>query len=249
MKRRADRETRILTHLRQGHYAAVAELARLFSVSEETIRRDLKRLETEGLVEKVHGGVMLTEYVGEPPFRSRMELNQDAKHAIGRRAAELVPENATLFLDGGTTVCAASRFLRAVNDLTVVTPSIEVARTLIEGRIRVLLAPGALDRNDCCVYGPETADYIGGYSYGWALFSASALHPTHGCSDFKREEAMQKRRASVRAERRMILADATKFGRSGFVEFCALDEIDLLVTDAPPPKDIADAIPGSIVLA
>lgn len=249
MRRRADRENRILSHLRQTHSAAVSELAAAFSVSDETIRRDLKRLETEGLVEKRHGGVMLSDFAGEPPFRHRMELNHGAKLAIGQRAAEIIPENAVAFVDGGTTCCVAARFLSGVAELTVVTPSIEVARAMTLARRRVLLAPGEIDPGDCCVYGIETAEYLGRFSYGWALFSASAVHASRGCSDFKYEEAMLKRRVAERAERMMILADASKFARGGFAQFCELDAVDILVTNAPPPPEIAERIGGRVEIA
>ncbi len=249
MTRQSDREARILSLLRQSHYAAVTDLARLFGVSEETIRRDLKRLEKAGVVEKVHGGVMLSEFIGEPPFRSRMELNHAAKVAIGRRAAEMTPEGATVFVDGGTTCCVAARFLRAVPDLTVVTCSIEVARLLIEGRTRVLLTPGQLDPDDFNLYGPDAADFIARFSYGWALLSASAIHPRLGCCDYKLEEATLKRRAAFRAERLMLLADASKFGQTGMAEFCALDAIDFLVTDAPPPIELTRLLRATIEVA
>ncbi|MCI4664619.1 MAG: DeoR/GlpR family DNA-binding transcription regulator [Neomegalonema sp.] len=249
MPRRTEREDRILAQLRQSRYAAVGDLARSFNVSEETIRRDLKRLKREGAVEKVHGGVTLSEVAGEPPFRRRMELNHAAKLAIGRRAAELTPENSTLFVDGGTTCCAAARFLRDVAHLTVVTCSLEVARTLIEGRVRVLLAPGELDPEDCCVYGPEAAEFVGRFNYTTALFSASGLHARLGCCDYKLEEATLKRHAAVRAEQVAVIADASKFERSGFAQFCDLEAVDLLITDSQPPTGIRRTLNGSIEIA
>lgn len=249
MRRRSDREDRILKLLRQSRYASVADLARSFEVSEETIRRDLRRLESEGAVEKVHGGVMLSEVGGEPPFRRRMELNHAAKLAIGRRAAELLAENATLYVDGGTTCCVAARFLRDAGQLTIVTHSIEVARISMEGRARVLLAPGALDREDACVYGAETSDYVGRLNYDWACFSVSGMHPKLGCCDFKLEEAALKRRVAERSDRIVMLADASKFGRSGFAQFCALEAIDLLVSDGAPPDEIRSAIRGDVETA
>lgn len=245
---RAERDQKILSALRLSRYASVSELARSFAVSEETIRRDLKRLERDGLVEKVHGGVTLGDTGGEAPFRRRLQLNHAAKLAIGRRVADRAADGGTMFVDGGTTCCVAARFLRANPNLAVVTYSLEVARILADGRGRVFMAPGEVDAEDMCVYGVEASAFFDRFRIDIALLSATAIDARGGCSDFKHEEAALKGRAAARARAVWVAADASKFGRGAFASFADLEAVAALITDAPPPAEVARALQGRVDL-
>jgi len=237
-----DRHAGILRDLRSVQFRSVTDLARNYGVSEETIRRDLRQLEALGHVEKLHGGVMLRARERDTPFLQRMQIRLAAKTEIARKVATLIPEGATLFIDGGSTCCVAAQELVGRSDLTVVTYSSEVARTLAPGIGEVVLAPGRFDADDLCVYGADTVAYLVQHRCSHALVSASAVDAVDGFLDYKPREAELKR-ALVRAARQVIVAaDAKKFGRAGFVQFASSEDVGILVTDRAPPVEIAKAM-------
>ncbi len=121
------RDKTILDHLARAGSARIEELADLLSVSAETVRRSLRRLELGGAVARVHGGVHLRGWGLEPSFSQRMAVNPERKQRIATRLAGLIPNGASLFLDVGSTTAFVAQALRNHRDLLVVTNSLPVA--------------------------------------------------------------------------------------------------------------------------
>lgn len=130
---RTARQSAILREVTARGSCAVADLARRLEVSGETIRRDIKRLASEGLLRKVHGGAMLPASLHEDSFQQRMGANAEAKQAIARAAAAHVADGDTLAFDTGTTTAYVARALAGRRDLLVVTNSLDIAGTLAAG--------------------------------------------------------------------------------------------------------------------
>jgi DeoR family glycerol-3-phosphate regulon repressor len=232
-----DRQTRrraILEAVSQAGQARVLELATRLRVSDETIRRDLKDLEAEGLVQKIHGAVISPEPLGEPRFDRRMSQETEAKKAIARSAAAQVRDGDAILLDTGSTTAYVARALHGHRNLLVVTNSVDIARTLAtRNGNRVYMAGGELRADDGAALGVSATAFVQQFRVRLCFLSIGAIDLEDGPMDFHLEEAEFSRVAMRRAERTIIVADHTKFGRRALVSVCPLASVQTLITDQP----------------
>lgn len=240
-KRHAD----ILKLLEDQGTLAISALADRLGVSLETIRRDVKPLEDSGALIRMHGAVGLAGQTGEAPFQKRMRDNAVAKRAIARAVAATIRDGEAVMLDTGTTTSYLARELTQRRRLTVVTNSSDIARTLatVNGN-RVYMAGGELRPDSGAAFGKSALDFIARFSVTHAVISAGAVD-TSGIMDFDLDEAEFARMVLSRGERRLVVTDATKFGRRGLISVCGFAEVNGLFTDRPPPEPIADAMVAS----
>ena len=237
------RERLIIEHLNATGAARIADLAVLLVVSEETIRRALKRLEALGSITRVHGGVHLKDWGPEPSFALRFGLYPDRKRAIAARAAGLIAEGASLFLDVGSTTAYVAQALRDHRELLVVTNSLAVAQTLAgRGGNRVFMAGGELRPHDGGAFGAEALAFVRQFRVQHAILSVAALDPKSGFMLQDLREAEFSREIIQCADLATIVADASKFDRSAPIRICAPGAIHRLVTDAAPTGDLADLL-------
>jgi DeoR family glycerol-3-phosphate regulon repressor len=234
------REMEILDELKVSGSCRIQDLARRLDVSEETIRRNVKKLAGRGLVRKVHGGVYLPDAVQEAPFAQRMDENPDAKRLIAGELARMIRNGDSLILDIGSTTAYVARALRAHHELFVVTNSVAVAQTLAtRNNNRVFMAGGELRAHDAGAFGREAIAFVRQFSVQYAILSAAAIDAETGFMLFDLQEAEFSREIIQHAETTIIAADATKFGRHAPVPVEDARVFDTLVTDAPPTHDIA----------
>jgi DeoR family glycerol-3-phosphate regulon repressor len=236
----AHRESEILDALKVEGSCRIHELAGRLNVTEETIRRNVKRLAAQGLVRKLHGGVELAEPVQELSFAHRMGENPGAKMRVARRLADLIRNGDSLILDIGSTTAFVARALRAHRNLMVVTNSLAVAQTLAcTNNNRVFLAGGELRSHDAGAFGHEAHAFIRQFQVDHAVLSVAAINAQRGFMLFDMQEAEFSRAVMARATRTIVAADATKFGRSAPIQIAAPQAVDVLVTDEAPPGDVA----------
>ncbi|MEQ8266502.1 MAG: DeoR/GlpR family DNA-binding transcription regulator [Parvibaculum sp.] len=242
------REMEILEELRRSGACRIQELARRLGVSEETIRRNVRKLAAAGAVRKVHGGVYLPDTVQELTFHQRMDLNPDAKRRVASAVAGIVRDGDSLFLDIGSTTAYVAQALRGHRDLFVVTNSVAVAHTLAtRNGNRVFMAGGELRSHDAGAFGREALAFVRQFSVQYAVLSAAAIDAETGFMLFDLQEAEFSREIMARAAQTVVAADATKFGRRAPIRMAAPADIDMLVTDAPPPADIGEALSAASV--
>ena len=237
------RHSAILRILQEEGTCSIADLARRMNVSLETIRRDVKPLTDAGEVLKVHGAVSLPYQFGEAPYERRMRENADAKRAIAMQASRHIQDGDSVMLDTGTTTSYLARELRKRRDLTVVTNSSDVARTLatVNGNT-VYMAGGALRGDSGAAFGHAAMDFVSRFQVRHAIISIGALATETGAMDNNLEEAEFGRAVLARGANRMIVSDCSKFGRQGLVKVCDLSDMDVLVTDAAPSGPLAEAL-------
>jgi DeoR family glycerol-3-phosphate regulon repressor len=222
---------------------SVSELAARLVVSTETIRRDLKQLGDLGEVVKTHGRAALSPRRGEAPFERRMREHAAAKQAIAEAVAGVVRDGDSVMLDTGTTTSYVARALLSRRGLTVVTNSSDVARTLaIANGNTVFMAGGQLRADNGAAFGAAAVEFVRRFKVRHAIISIGGLHATAGAMNFDLEEAEFGREVLACGDRRMIVTDGSKFGRSALVKVCGFGEFDTLVTEAPPPPDIRAAL-------
>jgi DeoR/GlpR family transcriptional regulator of sugar metabolism len=236
-KTRRDRiERRVRTDLEVGY----AELAAEFDVSEMTIRRDVEALETQGVVRRVVGGAISTKGLSgpdtEPSFATRVADAAVEKRHIADVVADLIGRNETVILDSGSTALAVAQSLKGRGlGLTVVTPSVLVALTLVdEPDTTVVLTGGQLRPGELSLIGPSTEDTLDHYNCDTYVMGVAGIDGDRGISDYHQAESRVKQAASRRADRVVVAADKSKLGRVTFVSIAALTDIDLIVTDGAP---------------
>ncbi|MFB9274729.1 DeoR/GlpR family DNA-binding transcription regulator [Cohnella cellulosilytica] len=230
------RRDRILELLQRDKQVLVKDLARMFQVSEGTLRIDLRILEDEGLLERTHGGAIPLKqqpaFAGDSRDPSRSQLNSEEKQAIGRKAAELVHDGQCILLDASSTVLELAKGLTGHNYLTVVTNGLEAATTLNRNpRNNVILIGGVLRVGSRTVEGVLGKDILSGIHADLFFTSAEGLSVQEGMTDFSLHEAELKKLMAANASRTVALVDHTKLGRRSIASSIAFGEIHALVTD------------------
>ena len=235
------REREILEELRlSGGSSRIQFLAERLAVSEETIRRNLKTMEESGLVIKVHGGVHLKGHSTEQPLHFRMSENAEAKRLIAAKVASMIGNGDSLFLDVGSTTAFIAVALQKHQNLFVVTNSLSVANALAtRNNNRVFLAGGALRSHDGGAFGVEAIEFVKRFNVEHAILSVTAIDAKNGFMLQDMEEAEFSRIAARQAARRIVVADASKFGQSAPIIIDEPCVYSYVVTDAVPPAEIA----------
>jgi len=234
------RQNDILDAVKSTGACSVTELARQLGVSDETIRRHIKPLVIEGLVEKVHGGIVPGEdLVAERPFERRMGENIEEKKSISSLVAEIIQDGDSIMLDTGSTTTYVARALKNKADLSVVTNCTEIARTLArDSSNRVHICGGTLRNDDWATFGPSAISFVRQFHVNYAILSIGAVTSSGDFTDFHLEEAEFSRAVIQQARKTIVAVDHTKFGNSNFVKVCDPAEVDIVVTDRQPPEEI-----------
>lgn len=236
------RRALILEILNRKGSVSVTELHRRLEVSRETLRRDITRLAGDDRLIKIHGGA-LSLSSSEPAFSERMSLNIEGKRAIGRLAAALIPDGASLILDCGTTTICLADHLMERRRLTVYTNDIQIAAKLAGlNDNRVLLLGGEVQGADGAIFGHDADQMLENYFADFAVVGISAFSTERGLMDYSREAAELRSKMLNHAGTNILLADHTKFERRAPVRISGVSRLDNLVTDLNPPKSIARAI-------
>ena len=237
------RQTEIMLAARRDGAASISALAASLGVSLETVRRDIRPLVDDGQLVKMHGVVQLPDHGREAPFDRRMRENAAEKRRIARHIAAGIRDGDSIMLDTGTTTSILARELSARRELTIVTNSSDIARTLatVNGN-KVFMAGGELHGDNGAAFGRTAIEFIARFRVRHAIISIGAVDATLGPMDYLLEEAEFARMALQCGERRVIATDHTKFGRAALVKVCGFGDFDLLVSDRAPPAEIADAI-------
>jgi len=241
------RHARIVEMLRANGAVSVTQAAADLGVSDMTLRRDLLELEGEGKVTRVHGGAVaaaaLRESIdaAEPSFDSRLAQQHEAKLRIAVAAATLVAHYRSLAIDVGTTTFMMAQAMRPSANRKVFTTSLRVAIELAASRCEVFLAGGRVRGGELALGGPASVAQFGALWFDAAVIGASGL-TTEGLFDYSIEDTELKRIYIERASVKIAVCDSSKAQRPSLVKVCALDEISILITDAPPPEALAAAL-------
>ncbi len=236
------RHDEILQRAGTAGSVGVGELARLFNVSRETIRRDLKYLAERGRLDIVHGGATRRN-AHEPALAQRLADNAAGKAAIGRRAAALVSDGMVLLLDCGTTTLAVAHALHERQGLTVCTTSLAIAQLLCRlPRTRVHLLGGEIDPAEEATTGIDVLDAIARFRFDLAFIGGGGLTPEGEVTDYTRAGAEQRGRMITAAAQAWFVIDHTKFRRLTPVRIPHFTAAAGLITDAPLPPPAAAAL-------
>jgi DeoR/GlpR family transcriptional regulator of sugar metabolism len=233
-----ERKAHILDVLRRDHRVIAKTLSQELGLSEDTIRRDLRELASEGLLQRVHGGA-LPASAAMADVSGRQHVSPEAKVAIGRAAARLVRSGQIVILDGGTTAVQVARHLAPNLEATIVTHSPSVAIELANhAGIEVELIGGRLFRHSMFAVGAVAAEAIARVRADIYFMGVTGVHLDLGLTTGNAEEAAIKRALSRQAAETVVLASREKLGAASPFLVAGLDEIDTIVVEGDLPDDV-----------
>ncbi|MGI6004106.1 MAG: DeoR/GlpR family DNA-binding transcription regulator [Christensenellales bacterium] len=217
----------------------VSALSRQFSVTEETIRRDLEKLEAEGLVSRTYGGAILNETKRTEGIQyfKRTAINAEAKKAIAKKAAACVKNSLTIGLDSSTTAMEVMRHLKGRDDVTVITNSAVAITELAQSKMKLFSTGGVLNKHSLSLQGNVAKQALSNYNIDIVLISCKGLSMEQGTSDSDEQESEVKRAMIAHANSVILLVDHSKFDKVDFVKVASLEQIDLIVTDMEPSRE------------
>lgn len=238
------RREQLLRAITEQGFVRVTDAATELGVSGVTVRSDLAALEAAGAVIRVHGGAMPRVHgASESSFESSLEQESAAKRAIGRRAAGLVNSGQSILLDVGTTALAVAHALvdrRDLEELTVVTNGLTIALALEAAmpRFTVVVTGGTLRPLQHSLVNPFASTLLDSLHLDLAFIGCNGVDPERGVTNVNLPEAEVKRQMVAAADRAIVVADASKLGRTRLGRIGPLDEFDTLVTAKDAPADV-----------
>lgn len=234
-----ERHEAILSVVSEKGIATINELIELLDVSHMTIRRDLQKLEEQGKVLSVSGGVKAVEKLSsELTHKVKGTLNEDGKRLIGALAANEIPKNSCIFLDAGTTTLAIAREIKDRDDLTIITNDFMIMFYLIEnGKSKLIHTGGTVCPYTNCSVGESAARGIENYLIDVAFISAPSWG-MKGISLPTEERVAIKKMLPDVSKRLILVADNSKYGAVTTYLALPLSVFDAIITDAPLPSDV-----------
>lgn len=218
--------------LREGE-VFVDDLALKFDVSPQTIRMDLRELDKAEKLERTHGGARAKNGKKNLAYEERKQIAAIEKIAIGKAAAKLIPDNASLFINIGTTTEAVSDALQQHSGLLIITNNINVASNLGLGDANeIAVAGGTVRASDGGIIGEATVDFINQFMVDFAIIGTSAIAEDGALLDFDYREVKVSQAIMKNARHVILVADSTKLGRKAHARIGHISQIDTFVTDS-----------------
>ncbi|MEV0413475.1 DeoR/GlpR family DNA-binding transcription regulator [Streptomyces sp. NPDC050448] len=220
--------------LMQQNRATVSELAQATGTSEMTIRRDLEVLESRGALRRVRGGAVSNLPGGvEPPYAIRAMSAAQAKERLAHTVVDLLTDGETVALDTGTTAVAIAKAM-ADRQLTVTPLSLHAAFALSpHPGIHLLMPGGQVRPEELSFYGHTPVQTFKDLCFDTFILGCCGVDPTQGATAYNLEDVQVKRAAVTAAQRVILVATADKLGRTALGRICPMEQIALIVTDAP----------------
>jgi DeoR family transcriptional regulator, fructose operon transcriptional repressor len=234
-----NRRDEIINILKSKEYAEISYLSQKFSVSEMTIRRDIEKLEKEGKLIKVYGGVRLKEiregeYGGS--VDERKHINTQAKKAIAKEAVKFINDGDVIAFDASTTALEVSLQIKFKKRVTVVTNNINIAVELAEDPdITIILLGGFVRKRSLSLTGSLVSKYLESIFIDKAFISSKAINFNDGMTDSLIDEGEAKQALILRSNKLFALHDHSKIDTLAFFKVCPAEKINTFITDSQSP--------------
>ncbi len=240
-----ERRRKIMERLVQERKIYVSDLSRLFSVTEETIRRDLEKLEGQNLLRRSYGGAVLNEHTNNDlSFVKRRAINSADKESIAQKAAGLIHDGDSIMVDSSTTCLALLPQLRGKKDLTVITNSVRLINDFVNSPFTLISSGGVLRPHSFALTGSTACDTLRKYFVDLAFISCKGIEPNNGLMESNEEESKIKEIMLSQSKKAVLLADHSKFNKTAFIRTCDFSMISELVTDMDPGDNWRDFLAG-----
>lgn len=231
-----ERRNLILEKLQEEKRVVVSELSQFFDVSEETIRRDLDKLDKDGLAVKSYGGAVLNEETNiDLPFNVRRKHNVKGKQKIAEIIASEIHDGDCIMLDASSTAIFVAKALKKKDRLTVITNSLEIVVELSDmPKWTVIASGGQVKEGYLALLGSRAVSSISDYNVDISVVSCKGFDMEKGFTDSNESLAKVKETMLKSARKRVLAVDSSKFGKIAFAKVGTLKDIDLIVTDSRP---------------
>ncbi|ADQ07553.1 transcriptional regulator, DeoR family [Caldicellulosiruptor hydrothermalis 108] len=240
-----ERRQKIMAMLNENKSVLVPELAKLFNVTEETIRRDLEKLEKEGLLKRTYGGAVLVEnYNVDIPFEFRNVTNIEGKKQIALSLIKYIEDGDTLVMDSSTSALQVAKLLKTKKKITVITNSEQIINELkvFEDTIKVISTGGTLRNKSLSLVGPIAEQTLRSLNANKAIISCKGFDIEKGFTESNELEAQVKKLMIEIADKVYMIADHTKINKTALVNIATLDDVDFIFTDKILPPSQENAI-------
>ena len=233
------RREEIVALVQARGYVSIEDLADNFSVTPQTVRRDINMLSEQALLRRHHGGAGLPSSVENIAYPARKVLCHEEKIRIARLVAQHIPDRASLFLNIGTTTEEVARALQERNGLRVITNNLNIAMMLSRRNdFEVTVAGGVVRSRDGGIIGASAVDLIHQFRVDYGVIGISGIDMDGTLLDFDYGEVRVARSIIDNSRKVFLVADHTKFGRKAMVRLGELAMVDALFTDRPPPREM-----------
>ncbi len=230
------RQSDIIEQTRKTGRVAVEHLAAHFDVTPQTIRKDLNDLCDRGLLQRVHGGAVLSSSVTNYGYEARRELAAGEKRRIGLKAASLITDNCSLFINIGTTTEQVAMGLRGKRGVLVISNNINVINILHgDPGIETIVAGGLVRHADGGIVGEAAVDFIKQFKVDFAIIGTSAIDEDGSLLDYDYREVKVAKAIIENARHTILVADSMKYERTAPVRIAHISQLGSFVTDTQPP--------------
>lgn len=234
------RQQQLVTLINEQKSLKIRDLTELFHVSEETIRRDLKKLEHDGVLRRTHGGALLNEEVrAVPPIGQRSKENVVSKQAVANAAANLVSDRMTVMLDSGSTTLEIARKILH-QGVTILTNDLTIALEVGHSEANLIVLGGVQQKGTFALIGHECEEAIRHYHVDIAFIGTGGIGLKQGLTTASSTEAELKRLMIESAGQVYCVADRSKIGVAALISFARVSDVDAIITDAEPDAGTAE---------
>ncbi|MCD4720260.1 MAG: DeoR family transcriptional regulator [Desulfobacula sp.] len=239
----SNRHENIISLISKNGFATVEEMAKLYNVTPQTIRRDINYLDQEGYVSRYHGGAGPSSSTENVAYRHRRELLPEEKKKIAKNVAALIPDKSSLFINIGTTTEYVANALYHHRKLKIITNNLNVAAIMSRKEdFQVIVAGGIVRSKDGGITGESAVKCIKQFKVDIGIIGISGIDLDGTLLDFDFREVHVARTIIKNSRKIFLVADHSKFGRNAMVKLGNIREIDTLITDKKPPKQLMEAI-------
>lgn len=237
-----ERQKRIIELVEQEESVKVVELSKLFDVTEETIRRDLEKIEKQGILKRTYGGAVIdhrqTKETDDTPFNTRVKENITGKQKIALAISHMLNEGEVIMLDPSTTCLEIAKNIEKGKRLTVITNSISILSELSSHEeLNILSTGGTLRKRSLSLIGPTAKDNIKNYYADKAIISCRGATLDRGIMDTNELE-IEIKKAMIECAKEIVLAiDSTKIEKNAMYKLTELKNVDYIVVDKKLPVE------------
>lgn len=231
-----ERRNAILSRLSMEGKVVVSDLSKEFSVTEETIRRDLEKLDNDGLAKKTYGGAVKVENSNvDLPFHIRKQSNVESKQKIATIIADMIKDGDYIMLDASSTALNVVKAILHRKKITIITNSIEILFELCNKPDWTIISTGGtLKEGGLSLVGHQAERMISGFHVDIAVCSCKGIDFESGITDSNEKDSEMKKAFFASATNKVLAVDSSKFNKISFVKVCGLSDINTVVTDTNP---------------
>ncbi len=231
-----ERRNAIISRLNMDGKVIVTDLAHEFDVTEETIRRDLEKLDREGIAKKTYGGAVANKSLNvDLPSSVRKRANVELKQRIAEKIALMINDGDYVMADASSTAMFVIKCIKTKKNITLITNSVEILLELADNTDwNVLSTGGSLKPGALALVGSTAEKMIRDFHVDIAICSSKGIDINMGITDSNEKDSQMKQAIFSSAAKRVLAIDSTKFDRIAFTKVCGANEVDVIVTDSRP---------------